>query len=410
MAEASTLRRAHRRDIPRLAELWAHAFPGERTVEQRIRQLESGGIYGGIDDAWYIERDGRLLGAFRSYPLKQFLHGSSFPMLGVAAVAVAADARREGIGGGLCRQALRIGRERGDLVSVLYPFRPEFYRRLGWGLVGTLQSFRFRPASLPIRVARPRVRLARPEDMPLVHECYARVAAGSHGLIERTDRIWNNHLAAAGRHLFMLRDAGGVTGYVLVCYGTARSAEQRALIVQELVAETDAAYFELLSWVALQQDQWQRARYYALPEERFDLLLEEPRPPGYRAARELWTPVAQTIRGPMLRVLDVPGALQARRTWGEAPALRFKLRVLDRELSENEGPWQVTHANGVVSCERSSGEADVELDAASFAQLFAGELSLAEAARVRGAATRVSSGEIDALFRQPRTVRLLDDF
>src|SRR5690606_6046357 len=117
MNESTTLRQAHRRDIPRLAELWAHAFPGERTIDERIRQLEAGGVFGGIDDAWYSEQGGVVAGAFRGYRLQQYLHGSLLPMLGVAAVAVAAHARRQGLGAGLCRGALRIGRQRGDLVS-----------------------------------------------------------------------------------------------------------------------------------------------------------------------------------------------------------------------------------------------------------------------------------------------------
>jgi len=415
MVESHELVRASRRDIPRLAELWAHAFPGERTVEQRVRQLEAGGVYGGIDDAWLLTRQDRLAGALRLYRLTQYLHGTRLPMMGVAAVAVAPAARRQGLGADLCRQALRLGRARGDVVSVLYPFRPSFYQRLGWGLVGILDSFLFRPRDLPAPASFGRVRLAGPADRVAVAEVYAQVASASHGLIERTSRIWEQHLAPEDRHLFMLERDERAAGYLLVRYGHSVTPTERALHIHELVAADDDAYRELLGWIALQADQWPLIRYDALPEERFDILLSDPRLPRFRSARTLWAPVAQRIRGPMLRVLDVPAALASRAGWPQVAPCSFTLRVVDRELPENEGPWQVVFDGRQVGCgpagERS--KVDLELPAAEFAQLYVGELGVTEAVRLGRAEAAVYGDRlatVDALFHTTRTLRLLDEF
>jgi predicted acetyltransferase len=410
MSDAATFRQAQRRDIPRLAELWAHAFPGERSVEDRVRQLEAGGVYGGVDQAWYTELDGRLAGAFRGYRLTQYLHGTPLPMLGVAAVAVGAHARRRGLGAAICRHAIAIGRERGDLVSVLYPFRPDFYYRLGWGMVGVLDHHRFHTASLPVTVERPEVRLAAAGDLPAVRACYERVARTSHGLVQRTERTWNNHLTPPQRHVFVLGDAAGVRGYLLLTYGRSPTAQERPLVIHELVAESGGAYEALLSWISLQRDEWPIATYDALPEERFDLRLQEPRAPRFRAARTLWAPTARRIRGPMLRVLDVARALQAPRAWPQAEPCRFTLRVTDAEVPENEGPWQVTQEGGVVACERTSKAPELELGAAEFAQLYVGEISVRDALALGRATCRVDSQPIDALFRSERTLRVLDEF
>jgi GNAT superfamily N-acetyltransferase len=120
----TVFRRAERDDIRTLAELWSRAFPGERTIEQRIRQLEMGGVFGGIDAVWMAHIDGRLAGAFRAYSLTQHVHGTTYPLMGLAAVAVDETARRRGVGRALCLEAIRIARERGDVLSALYPFRP----------------------------------------------------------------------------------------------------------------------------------------------------------------------------------------------------------------------------------------------------------------------------------------------
>lgn len=411
MSESTSLRQAHRRDIPRLAELWAHAFPGERTVDERIRQLEAGGIYGGIGDAWYLEQDGALAGAFRGYPLHQYLHGARLPMLGVAAVAVASHARRRGVGGALCRGALRVGRERGDVISVLFPFRPSFYYRLGWGLVGELHVHRFRTQSLPAPAVAPAVRLAGRDDLAGVHACYAAAARASHGLLERTPRIWGNHLAMPHRHVFVRVAGGRVDGYILASYGRAAVPEERTLLVHELVALDDAARDELLGWLALQCDEWPQTEYHALPEERFDLLLEDPRPPRHRAARNLWAPVGQRIRGPMLRILDLPAALHAREQWPQGEPFAFSLRVRDPELPANEGPWRVDFDGARVSCTPlRAGEPEVELTAPELAQLYAGELGVGGAVHLGRARCTADARRIDALFGSARTLRLLDEF
>lgn len=417
MTDTRELTPAHRRDIPRLAELWAHSFPGERTLEQRIRQLESGGVYGGIEHAWYLAQGGRMAAALRLYSLTEYLRGAAFPMMGVAAVAVAPFARRQGLGAELCRRALRLGRERGDLLSVLYPFRPDFYARLGWGLVGSMHSFRFAPAALPVAQAGEAVQLADGAGRAAAEACYARVAARSNGLIDRNSRIWDQHLGSGDRHLFVLAgESGRVDGYLLVQYGRSFRPAERALLVHELVVESDDAYRELLGWIARQADQWPIVRYDALPEEQFDLLLTDPRPPRFRGARTLWAPVAQRIRGPMLRVLDVPAALHKRVAWPETEPFSFRLRVRDPQLPENDGPWQVSFDGRALSCEpapAAAAEPELAFSAAAFAQVFAGELRASAAVRLGlGESTLDEAGlaTVDALFHTGRTFRLLDEF
>jgi predicted acetyltransferase len=289
---------------------------------------------------------------------------------------------------------------------------------LGWGLVGTLHSFRFQPAALPVAGAGASVQLADAAGRAAAEACYERVAARSHGLLQRNPRIWDQHLAGGDRHLFVLPAAGNrAAGYLLVQYGRSPRPAERALLVHELVAETDAACRELLGWIARQADQWPIVRYDALPEEQFDLLLSEPRPPRFRGARTLWAPVAQRIRGPMLRVLDVRAALEGRVAWPRVAPFSFSLRVPDPELPENEGTWLVRFDGTDVHCDAAAADGaaapDLELPAAAFAQLYVGELRATDAVRLglgRGTAAPDALAAVDALFHSCRTLRLLDEF
>jgi predicted acetyltransferase len=398
-------------DIRAVADLWTHAFPGGRTLVERMHALDRNAGYGGIDDTVVAHVEGRLAAALKMYRLTQHLAGAALPMMGLAAVAVAPWARRRGHGRTLCRWALEAARARGDVLSALYPFKPAFYRSLGWGTVGELHTYVFAPEALVPTTEQRTVRLADPEDEPAITACYDRVARASNGLIARTEGVWRQHLDGPGTHVFVYED-GPLNGYVRVRYGKARSPEQRPLFVDELIAETEAAYGALLGWLSRQRELWRRIRYDATPDEHFAHRLVDPRPPGFRGARRLWAQSARIIRGPMVRVLDVTAALERRRVWGAAPPVAFTLELRDPELPENGGPFRVEHDAGSVSVapSRTAARNALRTDAPTFAQIYCGELGVLDARRLGCADVAGDAAALDALFRVGRRFRLLDEF
>jgi len=424
-------RKARRSEILAIAELWTHTFPGSRPLAERVQTLESGGRHGGIETVVVAEEDGRIAGALKTTPYTQYVAGGELPMLGLAAVAVAPWARRRGVGASLCGHALDLARERGDVVSVLYPFRPEFYRRLGWGMVGELHSYRFAPEQLA-DVGDPDVHLAGPGDMPDVQAAYDRVARRSNGMIHRDEPQWKRHVESPASHVYIAR-RDRVNGYMIVRYGTAKSADRRPLYVRELVAEDDDAYSRLLGWISRQRDLWRRVRYDASPDEHFALRLTDPRPPGHLPSRWLWAEAGRIIRGPMFRVLDVERAFGLRPTWGPAAPFAFTLEVEDVQLPGNRGPWRIGFDGssatvsplagtaggegrtrpgvaGLVEPGREGSTIRLAVDAATLAQLYAGEVSVSAAARHGTARVDGDVSRLDAFFRPPSSFRLLDEF
>ncbi len=395
-----------------IATLWTHAFPSERTVEERVRSLEDGKPYGGLDITFAAHLRGRLVGAFRAYKMAEVINGTLMPMMGLASVAVSPDARRRGIGRQLCQHALAVARERGDFISVLYPFRPDFYRSLGWGLVGQLHSFRFRPESLALDDNALHVRMTTSEDDDAVYACYDRIARRSNGPILRSIYAWKNLVSDVDTHA-VIYEKDGVHGYALIKYGHGATRESRPLIVRELLAESREAYCGLLGWISEQRDLWREVRYDARAEERFDLRLADPRAPGERHARMLWAPTGRIIRGPMLRIVNVQEAL-ARRTYVEAERLVLKLTVYDSEVQDNHGECRVVFENGraEVGRWRSSDKADVQLftNIANLSQIFVGEISVTDAVFVGGTEVRGDVQLLDRVFAVREKFWLFDEF
>lgn len=389
-----------------------HTFPGERSLAERMHDLETGGTIGGIQTVEVAEGPGGILGALKMQPMTQHMGGAALPMMGLAAVGVAPWARRRGVGAMLCRHALRRGRERGDVLSALYPFRPDFYRRLGWALAGELHVYRFPPEYLQ-GSQDPPVRLATTADEPAIMACYARVAAKSNGLIDRSDRVWRRHLDMPATYAFVHETGGALDGYMLLRYGrSAGGREHRTLLIREMVVERPEVATALFGWISLQRDLWRRARHDATPDEHFWMRLCDPRPPGHRGTRWLWDPVARIIRGPMLRVLNVADAIERRRTWGSAAPLRFSLSVRDAELPENETQLTVDFDGTRASVSEHDRATDtrIETEIGTFSQIYAGEISVSAAVSLGAAHVTNDIPALDDLFRPSAAFRLLDEF
>lgn len=407
--------------------------------------LQSGGRYGGLETVLVVRNAAAaLVAAAKLYRLEGHIAGAAFPLMGLAAVAVAPSHRRKGLGARLCTEALATAARRGDLLSALYPFHPAYYRKLGWGQVGELHDYRFHTSALP---RYPEARHVRPAegaaDGQAIEASYSRVVAGSNGPITRDRRVWAYRLAAqeigvkpidddAGwippvdpKLRVVVHDHGGVRGYALLRYVTRRDRAKQVLEVRELVAESESAYRGLLGYLAMQSDRWPAARHFARPEERFGDRLSDPRPPGHQNARSLYFPTARIVRGPMLRLVDVAGAL-ARRPWfdaakgpgGSAPtggAGALRIAVRDAQLPSNSGSW-VVRLNGpgpalavdVDGEERC--EATVSTDASTLARVFAGDIAPTAAARLGAAEVRGDTALLDSAFATRERFWLLDEF
>jgi predicted acetyltransferase len=413
------IRPARTSDIRSLAEIWARAFPGERTVDQRVRQMEAGGVYGGAETAWIaVDDTDRPVGGFRAYSLMQHVHGAVLPMMGLAAVAVNDGARRRGLGAKLCRTALRHAYARGDVLSVLYPFRPSFYDALGWGLAGVLHRYRFRPESLPVTHEAPRVHVVA-EPVALISGCYDAVAAISNGLIVRSPRIWRQHLDWPGLHVIALVVDGACRAYCIAHFDPQPLTEDSILTIRELFALDGEAYAELLSWVSLQRNQWGYVVYDASPAEQFDLRLIEPRTPGCDVARTLFAYTASLIRGPMVRLVNVEKAL-THRVWPQGTE-QIRLVVTDDIIPQNNASLDVRISGGRASAERavtarhSSPDAvELRVDVRTLTQIYLGETDVSGAlalgrAGVSGDAV-TNAKRLDAILRTEPPFILFDEF
>ena len=115
-------------------DLSVRAFgPGGEDTERALRSaratVEAGQHIGAFDGA-------DLVASARYFDMRQWWHGRSLTMAGVAGVKVAPEERGRGVGRAMMTGLLQRIAERGYPLSVLYPATSTVYRSVGWEVAG----------------------------------------------------------------------------------------------------------------------------------------------------------------------------------------------------------------------------------------------------------------------------------
>ncbi|MBI5836173.1 MAG: GNAT family N-acetyltransferase [Candidatus Eisenbacteria bacterium] len=407
------IRRPGPRDVPTLARLSYDSFPMPNLPISKREELLKDHPLVDLKDRLFLELDGRPAGTLAMIPLHVWLAGARFQVGGIAAVAVSPDARREGVAAALLNESLRQMRARGDSIAMLYPFRHDFYRGHGYGLVGERHIFEVPPASLPLHEARRHVRVLRREEYPRVHECYARLMKENHCWLERTRKMWQKRLKAAETRVYGVHregeDDGELAGYA-VCEN--RDFDGRpGLEVTDYAAEGETALQAILGLLSSLRDQVWMVRIFAAPDEHFAARLVEPEAP-LRNEMGAWYGFSVAGRlafGYMARVLDVQRAL-AQRHYHPCLPLVAAFTVKDPSVpggavrsvltlgAEGGAPAKVTPLRRGASL-----RASITLPVDLFSQCFFGYLPWSVAAREELFVQRGDDvlAELDRAFRVP---------
>ncbi len=174
---------------------------------------------------------------------ESFFHGRPVPTNGIAGVAVSAEHRGAGLLDDLMRAVLDEGmRDRGEVLSTLFPTAPGIYRRYGYELVSSYDTVEI-PTSLLASVPAPErttLRRAEAADFDAVRRVYSTWAAAQNGPLTRTGPSFGadaEEFIAAFSGVTLAVEGDDVVGYASWQRGTGYDASS-AIEVSDLVSLT----------------------------------------------------------------------------------------------------------------------------------------------------------------------------
>ena len=331
--------------------------------------------------------DGELRATLRLIDMPLWFGAAPVASGGLSAVATPPEYRRQGYIGRLLRATLEEIRDRGWPLSALYPFSFPFYKRYGWEHIVDNVNYTFPIERLPSRPnagtwhavalstdfnSDPETGGVADDDLAALMGVYDAWVVGQNGPMARDARWWRMQKLAVGRDkrpdAYVWRDAAGTPrAYVIYAFENLTSEWHRRVQVWDWAALDAEALHALLLFLRQHDSQAAEVRI-AVPEAtRFLALFDNPE---FKVEIEA---------GLMLRLVDVPAALTARRYPPEARA-QVTLGVHDPVLDWNTGPVALTAADGTGIAERTSAAPGLSLDVRTLARLYSGYLTPAEAA------------------------------
>ncbi len=323
-------------------------------------------------------------------PMGQWFNGRRVPMVGIGGVGVAPERRGQGTATRLMRAALRELRSQGAPLASLYPATQPLYRRVGFEQSGSRFEIRAQLHGLDFQERTLSLRPVGESDLPAIREVYRRHAQRQQGWIDRTAYTWTRvtHPKGETAYGYLVEGSAGIEGYVYLTRRVISQGIWQELNLTDLVALTPAAGRRLLSFLGDHRSMAQEVVWRGGPADPLLFLLREQ------------TYQVKHLFQWMLRLLDVPAALQARGyPAGYSGALH--LEVDDDLFPENRGRFVLEVENGEAEV-RPGGDGDVKLHVRALAPLYSGFLSPA-ALQSAGAleADEVSLRTATALFSGP---------
>ena len=251
-------------------------------------------------------RSGRLLGGLRVIPGGQFVLGHSVPMGGIAGVVVRPEARGAGVARTLLVAALDWMRASGIAVSSLHPASTRAYRSVGWELAGragwaTISTRDLAAIRGDVGGA---VEPLGASDAAARRACWAEYAASVHGAVDRSPSFWRLHDHGDrqdGAFVYGVRSGDGLSGYVAYTQTPDARSWGYTLRVDDFAAHDRATAVALWRFVGGHSMQVERTTLHLAARPGLVFLLDEQ------------DPIVELENGWMHRIVDLPGAIAARR-------------------------------------------------------------------------------------------------
>ncbi|MCU0493433.1 MAG: GNAT family N-acetyltransferase [Chloroflexaceae bacterium] len=362
------------------ARIVANAFPVNEmdTAEslERFRQrLETMATDAGTC-VYGCYRNGRLVGGMRLFDFTMHVFGARLACGGLGLVSVDLAAKKQGVAKDMVRWYLRHYHERGTPLAALYPFRPDFYKQMGFGYGTPLMQYRLKPAAFPNAPERRQVRLLTHDDKEALAACYERVFKKTHGLFRKRPVEVSAIFDTPQNRVVGYEENGLLRGYFVFQFRRGKTMIANDIEIRELVYETPAALAGLSGFINSQADQVQTVILNTHDDDLFYMLSDVRNDSGDLLPHAYH--VSHTVGvGLMYRVLDVAALFEALKGHDFNGAnCRLKLTLRDSFFPERAGSTVLHFNAGRVQVGGTGHDVELRLDVSEFSSLVLGVTTL----------------------------------
>jgi predicted acetyltransferase len=410
----------------------ANAYPSMQDSPAERQHMREQWIAQSADPSVHLYgafRGGVLQGGMQLYDFSMTMGTVQVPTGGVGMVAVDLLHKKEHVARDLIAFFLNYCRAGGMPLALLYPFRPDFYRQMGFGYGSKMNEYRVHPAALPKSGSKDHLVCLDAGDSRQLLDYYNSYQSRTHGMLRRSEPEIARKFTNPRTHIVGYRRDGRLHGYLQYRFQSTsdRNFLLNDLEVSEWLYDTPEVLAEFVTFLQSQADQIRTIVLWT-QEDDFHYLLLDPRNGSDHLIPSVYHESNTQGVGLMYRVLDTVALLRILDQSGytfEDQTCCLYITVADTFLPENSGlvvarfdhghlqsVERVTTGSTVSGPDTVETPISISLDIADFSSLVLGAVGF-KTLYAYGLAQLSNAGELDRvhrLFRTPARPRCVTAF
>lgn len=303
---------------------------------------------------------------------------------GVGIVGVSLTDKKKHVAKDMITEFIRYYEKRKAYVTLLYPFRPDFYRRMGYGMSTPVYHYRVETGALPDRGNRDNVRFLTLKDADKVYKFQKEYCEKHNGMITMRKYEVNRFLKSQMKALGVFRNKR----LEAIAFFKFSKASKDTFIkndIDMLLMETSgpAALLDLFSFLYVQKDQIDAVKFI-MQDNSLAYVLGDPR----GAEHEIVEPVNHLCGkwglGIMIRITEPEKFLQQLKEHNfnnENLSIRF---IIHDDFLDREHDFTLTVKNGKIA-KKSKPDCVVIMDTPEFSSMLSGAVTFRDLYNMGGA-------------------------
>jgi predicted acetyltransferase len=378
----SVIRKLEGTEIPSFVEIAVNAYPGTMQNTPDFKERYSTMLTNLQENEKSIEffgifRNDKLVGGMRIHYFQMNLHNKIVDVGGVGLVAVDLLHKKEKVAKELISYFIQHFVDRDVSLVALYPFRPDFYKKMGFGYGTKINSYHIEPSSFPAKGSKEGLIFLNQSHKKLVKDCYNQYAKATHGMMMKTDHDVELMFKHPDNKLVGYLNGDKLEGYLLFSFKKMSDTNfvHNNIVMKEMIYQNPVALSKLSTFLNSQNDQIHRIEL-TTQDDAIEYLVADPRNGSNRLIPSVYHETNSAGVGLMYRIINMDQFIESLSEYNfNNETLKLGIDIMDSFREENNRKFVIEFSEGkaVVSLEMQS-DVEIKIDIADLSSLLMGAI------------------------------------
>lgn len=369
-------------DLSKFTDILSRCYPGMKLTSEEEKKkftenreekdkepsIEHFGVYDGETQ----------VGGSVHYLLPMNVYQKRMHTRGIGTLGVDLPYKKLGVAKKMIQHFITEAKNDGYPLVHLYPFKPHFYRQMGFGFGPQLNVFQLAPSQFPSFDEAPNYTPLQKEDKEEIMRCYHEWSETTHGALEKQAYEFR-HVEMENTHVIGCRINNKLLGYMIYQFNQKENDNflQHDLHITDWVAHTPDAFRSLIRFLHNQKDQVRSVVFPTFNDE-FVYLLDDPTHQSNDLIFRIYHETHRRGTGAMYRIVNIPKFIESIHDHSfsdESVIIDFEVKdsLMEQETYKYTCEF---NSKGTQLVEAGQSSVHVSLDIADFSSLLMGCVTL----------------------------------